>query len=67
MSHEGSLQDSVTRYAAQLAELQKIITDLEHKLKQIHANITNKKEDYDNLMEEIKTYRLLLEGNSRWR
>ncbi|XP_017333243.1 keratin, type I cytoskeletal 13 [Ictalurus punctatus] len=64
MSLEGSLQDSVTRYAAQLAELQKIITDLEHKLKQIHANITNKKEDYDNLMEEIKTYRLLLEGNS---
>ncbi|XP_026777493.1 keratin, type I cytoskeletal 13 isoform X2 [Pangasianodon hypophthalmus] len=70
MSLEGSLQDSATRYAAQLAELQKIITDLELKLKQIHANITENKQDYDTLLEvktnleaEIKEYMSLLEVN----
>ncbi|MCJ8737938.1 hypothetical protein PDJAM_G00029720 [Pangasius djambal] len=72
MSLEGSLQDSATRYAAQLAELQKFITDLELKLKQIHANITENKQDYDILLEvktnleaEIKEYMSLLEVNGR--
>lgn len=72
MSLEASLQASETCYATQLAELQKIITVLELKLKQIHANITHNKEDYDSLLEvktnleaEIQQYRLLVEGKDR--
>lgn len=72
MSLKANLQASESCYAAQLAELQKIITVLELKLEQIHANITHNKQDYDILLEvktnleaEIKEYRLLLEGKDR--
>lgn len=72
MTLEASLQDSATPYTAQLEELQKLITDLELKIKQIHANITCNKQDYDTLLEvktnletEIKEYRLLLEAKGR--
>ncbi|TSM94704.1 Keratin, type I cytoskeletal 19 [Bagarius yarrelli] len=60
-SLEANLQDSSTLYAAQLAEFQKIINDLESKLKEIRDNITAKKKDSDTLEVEIKKYRLLLE------
>ncbi|KAK3562305.1 hypothetical protein QTP86_033315, partial [Hemibagrus guttatus] len=59
---KASLQEYETRYGVQLANFQKIITDLKSELKQIHANITAKKKEYDTLESEIKQYSLLLEA-----
>ncbi|KAJ8348297.1 hypothetical protein SKAU_G00268860 [Synaphobranchus kaupii] len=68
-SLSATLMDTQARYAAELAGLQKIVTDLETQLTQIHANISSNKMDYDQLLDlktrlelEIIEYRRLLDG-----
>ncbi|KAG7327706.1 hypothetical protein KOW79_009312 [Hemibagrus wyckioides] len=56
-----SLQESETRNGVQLANFQKIITQLDSEIKLIHTNITAKKKEYETLESEIKQYKLLLE------
>ncbi|XP_040002100.1 keratin 98 [Xiphias gladius] len=68
-SLEGTLAETQARYAAQLANLQSMVTSLEAQLSQIHANIASNKQDYDMLLDlktrlelEIAEYRRLLDG-----
>ncbi|KAM9857087.1 keratin 98 [Aulostomus maculatus] len=68
-SLEGTLAETQGRYAAQLANLQSMVVSLEAQLSQIHANITQTKQEYDMLLDlktrlelEIAEYRRLLDG-----
>uniref|UniRef100_A0A8C9Y6V4 Keratin 98 n=1 Tax=Sander lucioperca TaxID=283035 RepID=A0A8C9Y6V4_SANLU len=68
-SLEGTLAETQTRYAAQLASLQNMVTSLETRVSQLHANIASNKLEYDMLLDlktrlelEIAEYRRLLDG-----
>ncbi|XP_077379636.1 keratin 98 [Festucalex cinctus] len=68
-SLEGSLAETQSRYAAQLAGLQNMVVNVEAQLSQIYANITSTKNEYDMLLDlktrlelEIAEYRRLLNG-----
>ncbi|XP_026159820.1 keratin 98 isoform X2 [Mastacembelus armatus] len=68
-SLEDNLEETQARYAAQLAGLQSMVTNLEAQLSQILANIAFNKEEYDILLDlktrlemEIAEYRRLLDG-----
>uniref|UniRef100_A0A3P8ZSN0 IF rod domain-containing protein n=1 Tax=Esox lucius TaxID=8010 RepID=A0A3P8ZSN0_ESOLU len=68
-SLETTLSDTQNRYSAQLAGLQNMVTSLEFRLSQLHANIAHNKQEYDILLDiktrlevEIAEYRRLLDG-----
>ncbi|KAM9314430.1 keratin 98 [Pholidichthys leucotaenia] len=68
-SLDGTLAETQACYAAQLANLQSMVTSLEAQLSQIHANIISTKQEYDMLLDlktrlelEIVEYRRLLDG-----
>ncbi|TNN71239.1 Keratin, type I cytoskeletal 13 [Liparis tanakae] len=68
-SLEGSLAEIQARYSAQLSGLQNMVTSLEAQLSQLHASITQNKQEYDMLLDlktrlemEIIEYRRLLDG-----
>ncbi|XP_056265102.1 keratin 98 [Pseudoliparis swirei] len=68
-SLEGSLAETHARYSAQLSGLQNMVTSLEAQLSQLHASITQNKQEYDMLLDlktrlqmEITEYRRLLDG-----
>ncbi|KAJ8266166.1 hypothetical protein GJAV_G00126700 [Gymnothorax javanicus] len=66
---EGTLMDTQTRYANQLASLQRTVSCLEDQLTQLHSDIAGNKLDYEQLLDlktrlelEIAEYRRLLDG-----
>ncbi|XP_074485133.1 keratin 98 [Sebastes fasciatus] len=69
MALEGTLAETRSRYATQLASLQTMVTNLEAQLSQLCANIATTKQEYDMLLDlktrlelEIAEYRRLLDG-----
>ncbi|NWY06860.1 K1C14 protein, partial [Nothoprocta ornata] len=66
---EGSLADTETRYGAQLAQLQALISSVEEQLGELRCDMERQNHDYrllldvkSRLEQEIATYRRLLEG-----
>ncbi|XP_008408086.1 keratin, type I cytoskeletal 13-like isoform X1 [Poecilia reticulata] len=69
LSLEESLQETQQGYAAQLAGLQVVVTDLEAQISEVNAAIEEKRQMYDTLLDlttrleaEIVEYRRLLDG-----